>query len=92
MLPVSFLTFISPFLLVGFLLGSYFFSTYWEALIDRAVPAQGVAWGAVIAGIGAASFTVSQTWGFVYTLGFFCGAWWATRILASSQQDMSEQL
>lgn len=92
MLPVSFLTFISPFLLVGFLLGSYFFSTYWEALIDQAVPAPGFAWGAFIAGIGAASFAVSQTWGFVYTLGFFCGAWWATRILASSQQGMSEQL
>ena len=84
MLPVSFLTFISPFLLVGFLLGSYFFSTYWEALIDQAVPAPGFAWGAFIAGIGAASFTMSQTWGFVYALGVAFGAWWAARIILAS--------
>lgn len=92
MLPVSFLTFISPFIMVGFLVGSHVFSTYWEALIDRVVPAPGFAWGGVIMGVGAVSFIMSQTWGFVYTLGSFCGAWWATRILASSQQGMSEQL
>lgn len=84
MLPVSFLTFISPFLLVGFLVGSHVFSTYWEALIGRAVPAQGVAWGGVIVGVGAVSFTVSQTWGFVYALGVTFGAWWAARILLTS--------
>lgn len=84
MLPVSFLTFISPFLLVGFLVGGHVFSTYWEALVDRAVPAQGVAWGGVIVGVGAASFTMSQTWGFVYALGVAFGAWWAARIILAS--------